>query len=198
MDWNLAQGFCVRTAFAVAAGAVLSLSSGQAASAHTDAISIDISATVPARCGFVAAGPESVSSTQDLELAASLSVRLALDCNAPYALGVVAEHGTLVNRDAAPDGSGYAFEKDYRVSVALETDRGTVRSERCGSRDLVAGGSCSFAATQAGEGLGSGRGVSINRDAVLKIEWPAQSPAAPRLAAGRYRDTLILVVGARA
>jgi hypothetical protein len=172
--------------------------SAHSASAHPDSIAIDISATIPARCGFATSTPEAVSSTRDLELAANLSLRLGLDCNAPYALGVVAERGTLVNRDAAPDGSGYAFEKDYRVSVVLETDRGLVRSERCGSRDLTPGGACSFAATQAGEGLKSGRGISINRDAILKIEWPDQSPSAPRLAAGRYRDTLILIVGARA
>jgi hypothetical protein len=45
--------------------------------------------------------------------------------------------------------------------------------------------------------LKSGRGISVGRDAIITIDWPAQSTLPRRLAAGRYKDTLILVVGPR-
>lgn len=165
--------------------------------ARSDSVEVEISAKIKERCGFAAAGPASLQAPRDLETAARLSVAIGLDCNTPYALGVTSEHGALVNIDSNDDGSGYAFSKRYRLSVALETDKGIVRSTACGSRDLVVGGECALASAIPGEGLKSGRGISVGRDAIITIDWPSQSSLPRRLAAGRYRDSLILVVGPR-
>ena len=167
------------------------------AHARSDSVDIDIAATIRARCGFHAGTPASVDAPRDLETAAHLSVAVGLDCNTPYAIGVTSEHGALINTDASDDGSGYAFRKRYNVSVALETDRGMVRSEPCNSDALVAGGDCSFASSVSGRGFGSGRGISVGRNAIITVDWPSQTALPRRLAAGRYQDTLILVVGPR-
>lgn len=176
---------------------ILTTLSTATAHARTDSVDIDIAATIKARCGFHAGTPVSVDAPRDLEIAARLSVAVGLDCNTPYAIGVTSEHGALINTDASDDGSGYAFRKGYRVSVALETDRGTVRSEPCSSAALVVGGECPFASSVSGKGLGSGRGISVNRNAIITVDWPSQTALPRRLAAGRYQDTLILVVGPR-
>lgn len=168
------------------------------AAAQSSPVSIDISANIPPRCGFVPGTLSSQTGTPDLETPARFDIRLTLDCNTPYAFGVVAQAGQLANLDATADGSGFAFAKPYLLTVALDTDQGTIRSERCPSTTLVLGGECSFAASAPGSGLSSRRGVSINRDATLTIEWTDQSRFERRLAPGRYRDTLILVVGPRA
>jgi hypothetical protein len=166
--------------------------------AHDGALTVELTTEVPPRCGFVGGSLSGQGSTPDLDQSARFDIRIKLDCNTPFAFGVVADRGKLTNLDASPDGSSYAFAKPYRVSVALDTDRGTIRSDRCVSTDLVSGGQCSFAADAPGAGLSSRRGISINRDAVLTVEWADQSTAGNRLAAGRYRDTLTLVVGPRA
>lgn len=166
--------------------------------AHGDSLQVDVRATIKERCGFAPGASASVDAPRDLEMAARLNVAVGLDCNTPYALGVTSQNGALVNIDARDDGTGFAFDKRYRVSLALQTDKGIVRSESCNSRELVAGGRCEFATSVSGEGLKSGRGISVGRNAIITVDWPAQSTLPHRLAAGRYKDTLILVVGPRA
>lgn len=168
------------------------------APALAESVDIDVTAEIPVRCGFAPGGTNSVSAPRDLESAATLSIRVGLDCNAPFALGITVENGALINLDASEDGSGYAFRKNYGLSVALDTDRGQVRSEHCASSNLVTVGACGFVSAVPGEGLGSGPGISVNRDATLTIDWSDQAAERSRLAPGRYRDTIVIVVGARA
>lgn len=168
------------------------------AAANSDSVSVDVLARIKERCGFAASGPAYSGATPDLESAASFSLPVGLDCNTPYALGITSQRGALTNIDASNDGSGYAFAKAYRVSVALDTDKGVVRSSLCQSTDLVNGGSCAFASLVPGKGLKSGTGISVDRMATLTIDWPKQADNQPRLAAGHYNDTLILVIGPRA
>jgi len=192
------QGLFAGTLRVLAAiGAVMTLMNGTAA-AHDGPLTVELTSDVPPRCGFVGGSLSGQSSTPDLEQPARFDIRVKLDCNTPFAFGIVADRGQLTNLDASPDGSSFAFAKPYRVSVALDTDKGTIRSDRCLSTDLVIGGSCSFAADAPGAGLSSRRGIAINRDAVLTVEWPDQSTMGNRLAAGRYRDTITMVVGPRA
>jgi hypothetical protein len=171
---------------------------GLPAAAQTGPVQVALEANIPPRCGFLPGTLVGQSRTPDLEAATRFDIQMMLDCNTPYAFGVVAQNGRLENLDAAPDGSGFAFAKFYQLSVALETDLGVIRSARCRSDTLVVGGSCAFAAEAPGSGLSSRHGISVNRAATLTVEWPDQSITGHRLAAGRYRDTLILVVGPRA
>lgn len=166
--------------------------------AQSESVSIDVIARISSRCGFAAGDLPSLTASADLEEPGQLLANVELDCNTPYAFGITAAHGALVNIDARDDESGFAFAKTYRVAVALDTDQGVVRSQPCSSADLIEGGSCAFAASRPGEGFSSGPGISIGRRATLTIDWPPQSALPSRLAAGRYKDTLILVVGARA
>ncbi len=168
-------------------------------SAQEGPITIEVIGEVPTRCGFASSEPIAQLPTLDLEQGARFDIRIRLDCNTPYAFGVVATHGLLTNQTAQRyTSSGYAYSKPYSVSVALQTSRGTVRSDACMSGDLVPGGRCAFAAAAAGSGLSSGDGISIDQDAVLTVEWGDQSAMPNRLAAGDYQDTLTMVVGPRA
>ena len=176
---------------------VLAVSIPSAVAAQSETVTVEVSAEIAPRCGFADAGPGETSAPGDLEQAARLSFGIKLDCNTPFSLGVVATNGALVNQDASPDDSGFAFAKTYYLSIGMETDRGITASERCVSTQIVAGGTCSFASTISGEGLSSGQGIAIDRDATFEVEWPDQRELTNRLAPGRYRDTLILVVGAR-
>lgn len=166
--------------------------------AHSGPIEVELAAEIPPRCGFAEGNVRAPSGTADLEKQGRLTLRLRLDCNTPYAIGVVAEAGALTNLDALPDGSGYAFSKQYALTLQLDTDQGKRTSSECTSPDLVAGGACPFASSAPGSGFSSGEGISVNRDATLLIEWPDQRMLRNRLAAGRYRDTVTLVIGARA
>lgn len=197
MRWARKQAPHKRAVRLACLAAVLIGVSGPA-HAHSDSLDVDVRAKIKERCGFTPSAVTSVDAPRDLENAAKMTIAVGLDCNTPYAIGVTSERGALVNVDARDDGSGFAFIKRYRVSVALETDRGIVRSEFCSSSDMTPGGRCHFATTVPGEGLKSGRGISVGRNAVISIDWPSQSALPRRLAAGRYKDTLILVVGPRA
>tara|TARA_R100000365_G_C2743492_1_gene72232 strand:+ start:1675 stop:2337 length:663 start_codon:yes stop_codon:yes gene_type:complete len=192
---------CMTCAHAIKAALKLTFASltlsASPAFGQADAITIDVNADIAPRCGFIGASPLSATAPRDLESAAQLSFRLKLDCNTPFSFGVTAANGALLNQDALNDGSGFAFAKTYYLSVGIDTDRGVIASERCASSELVTGGTCSFASTVAGEGLSSRNGIAIDRDATLEVEWPDQRELTRRLAPGRYRDTLILVVGPR-
>lgn len=192
-SWRLSQAV-------IKAGSLLlaALLITEPAYAATDSVAIDVVARIKERCGFASGGPVSIAAPRDLESAANFSLAVGLDCNTPYALGVTSQRGALTNVDASDDGSGFSFSKRYRVSVALETDKGVVRSAPCASDEMADGGRCAFASLVPGRGLKSGAGISVGRNAVISIDWGAQASAQPRLAAGRYKDTLILVVGPRA
>jgi hypothetical protein len=175
------------------------LGSAAPAAAQDAGVDITVSAVIPGRCGFSRIAPTPLRGvTPDLETAQTFSVSLPLDCNTPFAVGVRGEKGRLVNTTGAPDGSGYAFDKSYGVRLTLETSDGDVRSGRCLSDQIVAGGNCDFASDQPGRGLGSGSGIAAPGGVTLTIDWPDQSTLNQRLAAGDYSDTITLVVGARA
>ena len=192
---------CMTCAHAINAALKLTFASltlsASPAFGQADAIIIDVNADIAPRCGFIGTSPLSATAPRDLENAAQLRFRLKLDCNTPFSLGVTAANGALLNQDALNDGSGFAFAKTYYLSVGIDTDRGVIASERCASSELVTAGTCSFASTVAGEGLSSRNGIAIDRDATLQVEWPDQRELTRRLAPGRYRDTLTLVVGPR-
>ncbi len=187
-----------RSALLLALSWVVLLSGVGPAQAATDSVAIDVVARIKERCGFVSGAPAGITAPRDLESAANFSLAIGLDCNTPYALGVTSQRGALTNVDAADDGSGFSFSKRYRVSLALNTDRGIVRSAPCISDEMADGGRCAFATLMPGRGLRSGAGISVGRNAVISIDWAAHASAQPRLAAGHYKDTLILVVGPRA
>lgn len=182
-----------------AACALLILFTPDLALAQDASVEIEVSAVIPRRCGFARLAPPPLrSATPDLETAQTLNFSLPLDCNTPFAVGVTAENGALTNTTSRPDGSGFAFAKTYGVRMVLDTDHGNVRSARCLSSEIVAGGTCAFSSDQPGQGLESGDGIATPGAVTLMIDWPDQSTLNQRLAAGDYSDTITVVVGARA
>lgn len=167
------------------------------ASASSAPLTVNLAAEVAPRCGFGGGGVRGANGA-DLERKGQVSLRVRLDCNTPYAVGVVAQTGLLSNIDAAPDQSGYAFSKAYSLTLRLDTDKGLRISSPCSSTQLVAGGNCPFAATMPGTGFSSLDGISVDRDLIISVDWPDQTRLGSRLAPGRYRDTLVIVIGARA
>jgi hypothetical protein len=179
----------------LAVGLCVGVAPSEARAQSIDRVEVVVSAEIPTRCGFAETARASDLSG-DLDRSHVASVRLSLDCNAPYAITARSVNGRLEHVDQADDGSGYAFNKPYGLSLSLETDRGRVQGERCASSDLIAGGA--GCALSSATGLTSGDGVSIGRDAVVTIDWSDQSDRSQRLAAGQYSDTIILEIGARA
>lgn len=179
----------------LAVGLCAGVAPSEALAQSIDRLEVVVSAEIPTRCGFAETSRASDLSG-DLDRSHVASVRLSLDCNAPYAITARSVNGGLAHVDQADDGSGYAFDKPYGLSLSLETDRGRVQGERCASSNLVAGGA--GCALSSATGLTSGEGVSIGRDAVVIIDWSDQDDQNRRLAAGKYSDTIILEIGARA
>jgi len=183
-----------RTA-AFGVGMALCVLAGRAQAQTSEGVDIAVTATIPERCGFTPGAIATLEAAGDLEDAYSQNVTLRVDCNTPFAVTARAGDGRLVNRSASDDNSGYAFDKVYGLSLKVDTDTGRIQSGRCLSTELRDGGDCILAQPN---GLGSGDGVAIGRDAVLTVDWPSQSVLGRRLAAGRYSDTVILTIGARA
>lgn len=175
--------------------AAISASAFPACAQSTDGVEIVVTALVTERCGFVSGTPLALNAAADLEDAHSQSLALRVDCNTPFSVSARSDGGRLTNRSASDDGSGYAFDKVYGLSLEVGTDVGVIRSGRCLSTELVDGGDCVLA--QPG-GLVSGDGVSIGGDATVTVDWPSQSLSHRRLAAGEYSDTVTISIAARA
>lgn len=189
---RLAQGVPV----VVAAGVALLLSSTAArAQAVVETLEVEVTASVPGRCGFVGSAP--TTPTQDIESAGQVAVALLMDCNTPFAVGVSAAHGALLNRTYSDDLSGFAFRKAYGVRLEIDTDAGAVMGARCEATQLLPGGSCAYQGDVSGHGLSSGEGIAIDREMRVIIDWSDQSTRPARLASGAYQDTLRVVIGAR-
>lgn len=187
------ERFGKEAAFGAAAAICLFAGSVQAQAA--DGVDIAVTATVAERCGFTLGAAAALDVATDLEDAHSQDLALRIDCNTPFTISARAGSGRLVNQSASDDQSGYAFDKTYGVSVKVDTDAGQIQSGRCLSTELRDGGDCILSQPN---GLGSGDGVAIRRDAVLTIDWPSQTTMGRRLAAGQYSDTITLTIGARA
>jgi len=188
------RGVLRTVAAGLAAAQMLAPSPGLASPDET--VEVVVSAVIPERCGL-GAPARAESPMLDLESAQALDFVLPVECNAPFAVAVQGEHGRLLNITSSPDDSGYAFDKAYGVRLTLRTDQGLVRSDRCVSSDIVIGGTCDFAGDRPGQGLDSGGGVAVPGEVTLSIDWPDQSSQERRLAAGEYRETITLTVGAR-
>ncbi|HEY1750673.1 MAG TPA: hypothetical protein VGG29_05385 [Caulobacteraceae bacterium] len=182
-------------AAAAAVGLLLTCAPTARAGANTSgAVTIDLSGRVRARCGFQTPPPSSVD--VDLSVAGSVSEAFVLDCNTPFRLRVASEHGTLALNDADGAPAQLGRSDPYQVEVKFKTDLGAF-DETCDAADLKGrhgGGGCAFYGDRCGEGLSSGDGVAIGQSGALNVSWTAP---ATTLVAGRYADTLTIVVEAR-
>lgn len=162
-----------------------------------DTITIDLVGRISHTCDFGSASAQStVLPTADLLASFSSTVSLPLNCNTPFRIAVASANGALKS-SAAPDKSGFAFEKAYKVGLKVDTDGGQMNPADCLSTKLKMGvGGCAFYGEAAGAGLSSNNKTALNKTAQLTVSWTPSSDGEPRLAAGDYQDTIIITVGA--
>lgn len=163
----------------------------------SDVVRVDVSATVPARCGFKQA-PAGMTSAAKIDTAQDIPFDFVLDCNAPFAIGVQSANGALAFQGARDD-SGFAFEKAYTVGMSLGTSAGAVNAAPCEAAQLTvnAADHCGLYSAVGGEGLSSGDATAIDKAGRLTVSWKARDGSQPRPAAGTFQDTLTIVLGVR-
>jgi hypothetical protein len=186
-----------RGAVLLTAGAAVLLTAGAANASSTTTLvgerqklTVDLVGRVPGRCGFSTPPADQVL-PGDLSAGGSLTVGFTLDCNTPFRVRAASTNGGF--RTSA-EADGFANLLDYRLRLRLETDAGGLEAA-CNADALVsAAGGCAYYGAAAGEGLSSADGVALHRRGALHFTWPT---ARQRLVAGRYSDTLTIVVEVR-
>lgn len=168
----------------------------------SDPLRIEITARIAERCG-ISPGEGGTSAEGNLEASETLTLNFDIDCNTPFRIGVSSENGGLRlasanERDDNVDAQGFSILKRYRVGLEVETDNGTLDGGTCRSDELTSReGDCEFYGDRPGRGLSSGRRTAIDRTGTLTVSWNAGDGDNRRRAAGRYQDTLTVVVGPR-
>ncbi len=168
--------------------------SAYADNSASSTLTVDLTGTVRARCGFKTPPPTTVS-VADLTVAGSLNEAFVLDCNTPFRLRISSQNGQL-DLQHAPASTPAAFGQSdpYQVEVKFSTDVGDV-DETCASTALQSRkGGCDFYGDHSGQGVSSGKGVAIGGQGSLGVSWTAPTST---LAAGQYGDTLTITVEAR-
>jgi len=189
--------------FALAAALLGSAPAWASGDGHSsESLSIDVTARIAERCGISAKRSIDTSKVPDLDTAQVLRFDFNIDCNTPFKIGMSSQNGALRlvgaegNDPVAPD--GFSVEKAYRVGLRVDTDADPLAPYTCSSRDLTnAAGNCPFYGSRPGQGLSSGKRTAIDREGTITVSWPAIDDTGRRRAAGEYRDTITVVVGAR-
>jgi hypothetical protein len=185
-------------AIALAICVGLSVVAASAVKADTlhDSVRIDVTADIPGRCGFqdqsqsaqVAIGAVNVAGAQTLHSA------LHLDCNTPFAVGVRSTNGGMAF--SGGEAPGFTTLRSYNVALSIGTNNGVFTTPECTSAQLHAAGlGCSFYGALPGQGQRFEDQYSVGRNSDLIVSWDQFPANSPRLPAGAYQDTLIVVVG---
>lgn len=142
-----------------------------------DRVTLELTGIRDASCGV------SMSSAKvDLgrvDLAGSATVSFSIACNAPFAYGLVSQHGALTH-----DGEDAEAKVRYRVTTSLQTTDGAPISDSCESaalKDEARG--CAFST--------SGDAIAVSEPAHVSIVWDGAKDMLP---AGIYRDELIFTL----
>lgn len=108
-----------------------------------------------------------------------------LDCNAPFAYSVEAQHGALQNQTVSAASPGFVTRVPYSVSVYIPTDAGAI-DDTCSGESIRAGAvTCAFS--------NSGNGIALAAAGQLRLAWvPGGTPMV-----GTYGDVLTITVGVR-
>ena len=174
-----------------AAGAGPGYSSADAPLGEAVELAVDIRGRVAARCELVA--PPQFTGDFNLNRDGEMRSPFQIDCNAPFEMRVRSDSGGLA---ALEESVGAATLVPAAISVDLGTDAGTQVLGWCQSDQLSQGGvGCAFGGEQK---WSSGNDTAINRSGVLRMQWRgSESQPGERPAYGRYRDTIVIEVGAR-
>ncbi|MCC7267264.1 MAG: hypothetical protein IT546_07975 [Caulobacteraceae bacterium] len=154
---------------------------------------IDLKGRVAPRCDLVT--PPVASGTLRFSRPGQGSAPFAIDCNAPFNLRVVSQHGGFASVDPTP---GVKTLMPYEVAVDVGTDRGRRNLGWCRAAALTtsAAGGCVFAPNSPSRGWSSGEDAAINQTGALHLRWAGQAEGAPLL--GAYTDTIVIELEVRA
>jgi hypothetical protein len=168
-------------------------------------LTVEVRASISARCGFVPASAPGASyvepnfETQGFDRVAAFK----LDCTSASRVGVVSSNGGLSTGGAAA-GPGYTATAPYDVQLTLNGNA-TSATATCGAKDLVpASNACAptyLAAVgpnfsgpaSATQGLRLGGPATIGSDSTIRVKANAYAGASI-LTAGTYSDTLTVTI----
>lgn len=168
-------------------------------------LTVDVRASVAARCGFLPASAPGANyvepdfETQGFDRVAAFK----LDCTSASRVGVVSSNGGLATGGAAA-GPGYTALAPYDVQLTLNGNAVSA-SATCGAKDLVATGSAcaptylpaagpNFSGpASATKGLRLAGPATIGSDSTIRLKANAYA-GSPILTAGTYVDTLTVTI----
>jgi spore coat protein U-like protein len=162
-------------------------------------VEFEVTGVIKAHCAFEDTQGITAASSNDVSfsvgsgpligVAHSEKVRLALTCNAPFALTLSSQNGGLLNSNSDIQRIGGDFTKQifYSASVSMTTqDASAPLTVSCQSQDMAAGAKACGATSGSNVAIGEGAGVG---EVAVTLVADAKSPVQ-----GRYQDTIFLAL----
>lgn len=154
-------------------------------------LSIPVTASVAAPCGFVTAPDGSHDEPDFDDHAWQVDFPFVIDCNVASRVAVVSANGGLKTPGSVP--AGYTTLAPYDVSLNVVQNSGTATGS-CAVANLISGGSCPFVGPAA---VGQGLAVAVSQNqpgSYVRVSAPAYAGADVLIASEDYVDTLIVTL----
>lgn len=160
----------------------------------TGQLTINVTASVAAQCGFATAPSGSHDEPNFDDHAWTHSFGFTLDCSIPARVGVVSTNGGLLLNSAPALPAGYTSIAPYSVELNVVLNSGPPANGTCFAADLASGGNCGFLGPAAvGQGLSVPSASTNQAGTFLRVFAPAYS-GTDILPNGNYADTLTVTV----
>ena len=164
-----------------------------AASFATTKVAVKLQGDITAECaiiGSIGSGAASAAGVAmdlaDITKPGRKQYSFTVNCNAPFAYRLEAQYGALTHESAGVAPAGLAGAVPYEVAMHIPTDALTI-NDRCSGESIRSGQvRCPFS--------NSGAGIALGSAAQLTLAW---TPGNAVVLAGRYSDSIKLIVGAR-
>lgn len=157
-------------------------------------LTIPVTASINAQCGFADGSAPSGSFNKDNFDREGLSARFdfSLNCSGPSRVAVTSANGGLTTSALA--GMGYSNKAEYTVTLNLAANNGSSVQASCAASALATGGACSFAGkATTTEGLLLSTAAVNQAGSYVRITAPAYTGSAT-LVHGTYSDSLTITV----
>jgi len=162
-------------------------------------LSVPVTASVSARCGFAdgAAPSASVHQADFDRTGISKDIAFTLNCAGASRVAVVSQNGGLVangsNGTASP---GYSAKAAYDVTLNLVANSSTANATAtCAASTLQANGGCSFRGpASTAQGLRVAGASTNQTGSYVRVRAPAATTGSTPLVEGTYSDTLTITL----
>lgn len=158
-------------------------------------LSIPVTATVGAQCGFESA-PDATYNFPDLDLGFTQDTGFTLACNNASRVAIVSQNGGLLASGTAP--AGFTTLAPYSVTLYLEGDS-TTATGTCEVATLTASASspCAFRGpASTTEGLELSGAATSTTGSYVRISAPVYTDTANLVASSGYADVLTVTLSA--